>query len=310
MPEEKILIIDDEPDLVQIVKINLELAGYIVKDADNGEDGVRLVKEQRPDVVLLDVMLPDISGNEVCKILKNDPRTCFIPIMMLTARSQVTDKVKGLHSGADDYLTKPFEPEELIARIEMLIRRSKRDLGANPLTGLPGAAFIEERIKKVVEQGTTFAVYYLDCDNFKAFNDKYGYQAGNELLKAFANIIVDSVDKNVDFVGHIGGDDFIIITEPLKIDAVCTKIIKDFDRIMPTFYDEVDLKKGYIQALDRQGNTLKFPIITLSIAVVTNTNFIISNHLQIGEIAAELKKKLKKELKSNYLVNRRTKLNP
>ncbi len=181
---------------------------------------------------------------------------------------------------------------------------------ANPLTGLSGNLLIEERLKEIVNEQLPVAVLYIDLDNFKAFNDKYGFEHGDKALLLTANIINSSLAKfgsssTRDFLGHIGGDDFVVITRPTKAEALCQAIIQKFDEEIRSLYPSEDLDRGYIRVLNRKGEKEKFPIITISIAVVHNRNRNFSNYLEIGEIAAELKKKAKKIDGSVYLIDKR-----
>lgn len=181
---------------------------------------------------------------------------------------------------------------------------------ANPLTGLSGNLLIEERLKAIVHEQLPVAVLYLDLDNFKAFNDKYGFEHGDKALLLTANIINSSLAKfgsatTRDFLGHIGGDDFVIITQPAKAESLCQAIIQKFDQEIRSLYSPEDLERGYIKVLNRKGEKEKFPIISVSIAVVHNRECHFSNYLEIGEIAAELKKKAKKMDGSVYLIDKR-----
>jgi diguanylate cyclase (GGDEF)-like protein len=181
---------------------------------------------------------------------------------------------------------------------------------ANPLTGLPGNLMIEERLKRLVEEQATFAILYLDLDNFKAFNDRYGFEHGDKALLATAGMLSSSLAqfsglKGRDFLGHIGGDDFIIITDAENAENLCRAVIDRFDADILSLYSPEDIEKGYIKVINRQGHKEKFPVMTISIAVITNVHRRFSNFLELGEVAAELKKKAKTVPKSVYLIDRR-----
>lgn len=230
---------------------------------------------------------------------------------MLTSKRQVEDKILGLESGADDYITKPFDLDELTARIKSHLRRAKQAKTYNPLTALPGNILIDEQIKNLVysEKKVVFSVIYIDVDNFKAYNDIYGFLKGDEVLKLLAHILTQVTGKYgaaLDFVGHIGGDDFVIITTAEDIDTICKEIISLFDASILLLYNKKDRKKGYITSKDREGNIKKFLIMTLSIAVVTNQHRDLISHWQVSHIAAELKKHAKSISKSIYVKDKRT----
>jgi diguanylate cyclase (GGDEF)-like protein len=304
----KILIVDDDPDIRDILKIALSEENYEIIEADNGEDAIKIIQTKSPDLVLLDYKMPKLDGRQVCKIVKEDILLQHLPIIMLTAKGDIEDKVEGISSGADDYIVKPFEPKELLARIKMVLRRTERDLEANPLTRLPGNVSILKELTKRLEKKELFAVCYLDLDKFKAYNDKYGFEKGDEVIRATARLIIKAVKsfgKEDDFIGHIGGDDFVIITDPKIVDNICQNIIEEFEKISPTFYNEEDRQRGYIIATDRKGNQEKVPLLSISIGVVTNEYRKIEHPAQIGEIGAELKNLAKRLPRSNYVKDKR-----
>ena len=308
MRKQKILIIDDEPDIRDVLKITLECEGFDVFEAKDGVDGLEKVHKTSPDLVILDYKMPKMDGHEVCQILKKDILLRHMPIIMLTGKGETQDKIKGINAGADDYIVKPFDPQELVARIKMISRRSARDLDANPLSRLPGNVTIMTELEAAISSGKKFAVCYLDLDKFKAFNDTYGFEHGDEVIRETARIILSvtsQLGNKEDFVGHIGGDDFVVLTTPDKIAELCSKIITDFDGIAPNFYNQEDRERGFILAKDRQGNENQIPLISISIGVVTNEYRSISHVAEIGEIGAELKKLAKSNAGSNFVQDSR-----
>lgn len=249
-----------------------------------------------------------MNGYEVCSRLKEGVFTRFIPIIMLTARGRTEDRITGIKVGTDDYLVKPFDLQELKVRVEGALRRTRAQIGANPLTGLPGNPSIEEEIKKRIEGGERFAVLYLDNDNFKSYNDKYGYAKGDKVIQLVAKILRETIERyggEDDFIGHIGGDDFIIITSIQMADRVAMEILSRFDHLIPLEYEEEDRKLGYIKTKDRMGREIKYPLMTISIACVTNANRKITHYAQVSELGAELKKYAKSKPISIYVKDRR-----
>lgn len=308
MFRKKILIIDDSELMVKLITEILQSRDYRVVSASDGSQGLRKVTEEKPDLVLLDIVMPGMDGFEVCKILRENPANNLMPIIMLTAQENEDNKLTGLELGADDYITKPFNPRELLSRICNTLIRIDRNRWANPLTGLKGNLEIQAEINHRIATNRIFSVIYLDIDNFKAFNDVYGYPCGDRAIKITADIITDNIHafgSRDDFVGHIGGDDFIIVTVPGHVDSLCENIIKDFDSKMPGLYGEEDRRNGFITTADRRGVITRYPIMAISIAVVTNESRKLVNHIQIGEIAAELKKKAKTIEGSVYIKDRR-----
>ncbi|WHH61329.1 response regulator [Petroclostridium sp. X23] len=308
MFKKKILVIDDTEFMIKLISDILENAEYEVIKAFSGAEGLLKVRSEKPDLVILDIVMPGMNGFEVCKILRDDESNNLMPIIMLTAQDNEEDKLKGLELGADDYITKPFNPRELISRVRNTLKRIDRNRWANPLTGLRGNIEIQSEINSRIARKELFAVLYIDLDNFKAYNDVYGFASGDRAIKLTADILHDTVKlfgSGKDFIGHIGGDDFVIITIPEQSENIAEAIIEDFDRKILDLYEEKDKKRGYIITTDRLGNHMKFPLISVSVAIVTNEFRILFSSLQVSEIAAEVKKKAKDILGSVYVKDKR-----
>ncbi|MGE5309352.1 MAG: response regulator [Deltaproteobacteria bacterium] len=304
----RILVVDDEDDIRDVLRITLEGEGYEVIEATNGEEGLTAINKQAPDLVLLDYKMPRMTGLEVCQKIKKDLLLRHLPVIMVTGKGEVHDKIDGIDSGADDYIVKPFEPKELLARIRMVIRRTVRDLEANPLTRLPGNVSILNELSQRLAGKELFAVCYIDLDKFKAYNDTYGFEHGDEVIKETARILIKAVQEAGaadDFIGHIGGDDYVIVCSLPESEKISQKIIDLFDFAVPMFYNETDRANGYIVAKDRQGVERKIPLLSISIGIVTNQFRKIDHVAQIGEIGAELKKFAKSQEKSNYVLDQR-----
>jgi diguanylate cyclase (GGDEF)-like protein len=303
----KILVVDDDPDILDLIEATLEDEYEVIK-AGSGQEAISLIKKETPDLVILDYMLPDIEGPAICERLREDPLFLHTPVLMLTGKREVESKVQGLNSGADDYMVKPFSPQELIARIRMLIRRSSINLDANPLTRLPGNVSITRELEKRIKTGEKFAVLYLDMDNFKALNDYYGFERGDEAIKRLGRIIIDVIQKkgdSKDFIGHIGGDDFVIISSPQRAERIAQEIISEFDKASPQFFDEKDRIKGYIETADRSGVKRKFGFPTISIGIITNLYREFHHIAQMAALGAEVKEFAKKYPESKYILDRR-----
>lgn len=306
----QILVVDDDRNLRKIIATNLELAGYDVTAAANGEEALMALEQFQPDLVILDVMMPAMDGYEVARRIRSHPVNARVPIIMLTAKSEVEDKISGFDAGADDYITKPFGPQELLARVKAKIRRVQVDSSLSPLTRLPGNLAIEAELRRRLDSNERFAVLYEDLDHFKAFNDVYGFTHGDEAIQMLASITVDVVRRRGtvrDFVGHIGGDDFLAVTEPDRAEEIARNVIDDFDREIRTLYNEKDLRQGYIETRDRRGALNRFPIMTLSIAIVSNAQREFLNYAQIGEATAELKRYAKSIAGSVFVKDKRRK---
>ncbi len=304
----RLLVVEDDINLRTILKMQLERANYSVATAENGDEALEALAREVFDLVLLDVIMPGMDGWQVCRHIKNDISTANIPVIMLTARSEQEDRIRGLVGGANDYLTKPYELEELLARVRNILQWSRMQRAANPLTGLPGNIAIENELSRRLDLGESFAFMYLDIDSFKAFNDHYSFRRGDEAIKLTASILLSAVSlegSGTDFVGHVGGDDFVLIVASECTEAVVEEIIRDFDHKIPKLYEKEDRERGYIETKDRRGNLTRFPLMSITIAVVQGDG---RQHQHIGEIsqiAAELKSFGKKEAGSNVVWERR-----
>jgi len=303
-----ILVADDDPDVRDILRSLLEPAGFAVIEAADGEAVLTAMRAHPPDLVILDFMMPRMTGPQVCEHLKRDMLLRYVPIIMLTGKNELQDKVAGIFAGADDYLVKPFETQELLARVQMVLRRTVRDLDANPLTRLPGNISIQREVERRMATRELFAVCYLDLNRFKAFNDHYGFKRGDEVIQRTALLLLQVSKASghpQDFIGHIGGDDFILITTADRADAVCAHIIREFDAMVPRFYDEEDRARGYLLHKDRKGQEVKTPILSIAIALVTNERHPLEQIEQIAKIGAELKAYAKQSERSLCVRERR-----
>ncbi|MFN2449910.1 MAG: response regulator [Candidatus Baltobacteraceae bacterium] len=306
----RILVVDDDRNLRKIIQTNLELAGYDVVTAANGKEALDVLDAMQPDLVVLDVMMPVMDGVETAKLIRRHPANTHVPIIMLTAKGEVEDKLAGFEAGVDDYITKPFGPQELLARVKAKIRRVEVDSSLSPLTRLPGNLAIEAELRRRIETQEQFAVLYLDLDNFKAFNDVYGFTHGDEAIQLIAATSVEVVRRRgtaLDFVGHIGGDDFLVVTLPERSEEIAREIIDMFDRDIRKLYNPQDLRQGYIETRDRRGALNRFPIMSLSIAIIGTDRRPLRNYAEIGEAAAELKRYAKSIGGSVYVKDKRRK---
>jgi diguanylate cyclase (GGDEF)-like protein len=306
---ETILVVDDDPDIARFVEVNLRSVGYDVLVAGDGEEALLQADEKRPDLVLLDVMMPRVDGFEVAQRLRRNPRTANTSIIMLTAKALSSDKVLGLTSGADDYIIKPFDPIELLARVKTTLRRAREMRNLSPLTGLPGNIRIQDEIQRKVEDETPFAVLYCDLDNFKAFNDHYGFVKGDRVIQATARALQEAMEefaKADGFLGHVGGDDFVVVMPPDVAETAAAWICQRFDQEVGSFYDREDRERGYVEVEDRQGKLQRFALIAVSIGVATTSRRKFSHYGEAVDVATEMKQFAKRQHGSSYAVDRRT----
>jgi diguanylate cyclase (GGDEF)-like protein len=309
MPKAKILIVDDDPDIRDVLNLSLTQEGYDVLEGANGEEGLALIKSKAPNLLVVDYNMPKMDGPTLCAAVRKDILLSHMPIIMLTGKGDMTDKISGINAGADDYMVKPFEPEELLARIRMIIRRSERDLDANPLTRLPGNVTILNEIQARIDKKKPLAVAYADLDKFKAYNDKYGFTRGDEVIRETARLLIRAVQElghPDDFIGHIGGDDFVFLTTPDKVEIIAQKIIDAFEKLSPEFYSDEDKAAGYIVGKDRKGIEQKFGLLSISIGIVTNEKRELTHVAQLSEIGAELKEAAKAINRSSFVKDKRS----
>jgi diguanylate cyclase (GGDEF)-like protein len=302
-----ILVVEDDPLLARTLEATLCADGFTAQVLSTGEAAVDYALREVPHLVLLDLMLPGIDGLEVVRRLRANAKTAHIPVVILSGRHDIEDKVRAFESRVDDYLTKPYSGDELIARVKAQLRRLQENM-LSPLTGLPGGTQVERAITQKLREPMPWSILYLDLDHFKAYNDVYGFVLGNDLIRMLAGIAIDvvRVDGNLaDFVGHVGGDDFVVITTPERTEAICREMIQRFDRESRRLYSADDLQRGTLIALDRQGSNHAYSLVTLSIAVVTNQLRPFTSIEQVSRTAAELKRKAKALAGSTYVIDRR-----
>jgi len=304
----RILIVDDDQDIARILRFRLEKKGFDCVLASNGLEALERLDTHHPDLVLLDVMMPKMDGFTTCREIRSRNAWARVPVIMLTAKGDTSDKVNGFSEGADDYVVKPFEFDELLARIQMILRRTAENVSANPLTGLPGNNVITRTIEAAIASGRAFAACYADLDHFKAYNDEYGFEAGDGVIKRVAEVLAATLrERGGDsFLGHIGGDDFFFLAGVGVWEDCCREIIRRFDATIAEHYTADHRKAGFIEALSRQGERVRYPMMTLSIGVVTSTHRQFTDAMQVSNLAAEMKKYAKGQPGSAYRVDRRS----
>jgi PleD family two-component response regulator len=301
-----ILYADDHEDMRLMVRAVLASAGHEVGLVPDGRAALAAVQEREPDLLLLDVMMPGVNGLDACRAVKANPFTARIPVLMLTGEGHIESKVEGFEAGADDYLAKPFDPRELRARVNALLRLVRREADRNPTSGLSGGRAIEEEIMRRVEFDETFAVCYLDIDYFKPFADTFGFAAANAVIRGTGAAVIEAVavaGEADDFVGHVGGDDFLIVTGTCRAEAVVREGARRFREVIGRVVGYEALERGAFDGIDRDGMPRQFPIARMSAAVVSVRpgQWISIGHL--GELAADAKRRAKQQGAGTILVN-------
>lgn len=290
----QVLVIDDDPQIAAICVEVLSNQGFEVTRAGSIDEARKLISHHRPDLLLLDVTLPDGDGFAFFEAIKGERASSPLSVIFISARSDTSAKVRALKLGGDDYLTKPFDALELGARVESVLRRRSAEALSSPTTHLPGSAAIEREVQRRLAQKEAFAFCYLDLDNLKAFNDYYGFAKADGVVRQTADLlreVVQQAGDGTEFVGHVAGDDFVFIANTARVDGICRSMIEAFDRIIPLYYDRIDRERGSIEADDRFGERRRFPIMSVSIVAVITDGTV--EHPELARQAAELKNRAK-----------------
>jgi PleD family two-component response regulator len=300
-----ILFADDDESIRVLVERVLLGDGHQVTLMKDGGGALEAVRRREPDLVVLDLSMPVLTGLEVCAAIKGNPFTSHIPVLMLTAQSEVDDKVAGFDAGADDYLAKPFATRELSARVGALLRLVRREGDRNPTTGLPGGRAIQEEIEARVARQETFALCYIDLDNFKPFADTFGFVVADTVIRDSGSVVRAAVETNGeshDFVGHIGGDDFIVVTTGERAEAIARECARRFPDVARRAVGDAAFAAGTFTGVDRDGRVRDFPITQLSTVIleVAPEHWVSTAHL--GAFAAEIKRTAKMSGTGNVVV--------
>lgn len=303
----KILLADDSHAIRFLVSEILTNAGFTVIQAENGQEAIDKTYKENPDLLILDYEMPVKTGFDVVKEVRSRTGYLHTPIIIFTAVTDKSTKLEGLGLDIDDYLTKPADEDEIVARVKLLLKRSKQKMDCNPLTRLPGNPSIQARVEAQIAAGKSFAVLYCDLNNFKSFNDHYGFEAGDRVLKTEAEIITRAAAKAPgSFVGHIGGDDFIVVCPFEYAESVASEIAAETDKAAPTFYNETDRAQGFMTSTNRKGEVENFKFLSIGIGIVHNTKRPLTSFAMVSNIGSELKCLAKQhEDGSFYVMDRR-----
>ena len=292
MGKPRLLVVEDDLDIGNMLKIYFSGMQFDVDVAVRGSDALEKTKQVLPHLIVLDIMLPDIDGYEVCRTLRTNMRTSHIPVIFLTQKDERSDKLQGLELGADDYITKPFDIEELKLRVQGAIRRSERESLTDPRSGLPAGRLIEDQLRRIIRE-KNWALLDARVNNFESFKDVYGFVAGDDVLRFTAMLIgevVDELGTTSDFIGHAGGDNFIVITKESKAEAIKARLKERFDDEVQTHYNFMDRQQGFVNASSADGTTVKVPFMTMSVGIVSPSMQSFSDIREITELAAEARR--------------------
>jgi PleD family two-component response regulator len=291
MSKGRILVVEDDFDISNMLRIYFTGQGYDVQVAPRGTDALTMTRQQLPQLIVLDIMLPDMDGYAVCRELRTTTRTKHIPIIFLTQKDERSDKLAGLELGADDYVTKPFDIEELKLRVQNAIARSDREKLTDPRSGLPSGRLIEDQLRELIRRDD-WAYVDMRITDFDPFRDKYGFVAGDEVLRFTAMLVgevVDELGSPDDFIGHAGNDNFVLITTTDRVEKMTERLATRFDHEVQTHYSYIDREQGGMK-IDEGGGEKMVKLMTLSIGFVTSERDF-SDIREITEAAAEARRK-------------------
>jgi PleD family two-component response regulator len=288
----RILIVEDDQDISKMLRIYFESQGYEALVSEHGGEALNVARKELPNVVVLDIQLPDIDGYEVCRQLRSNLRTSHIPIIFLTQKDDRSDRIAGLELGADDYITKPFDIEELRLRVQNAMKRAYDISLTDPTTGLPSGKLIEEQLKRLMNR-PTWAILYIGINAIDVFNNVYGFIAKDDVLRFTGLVmgeVIDALGTPQDFIGHIGGDDFIIITTLEAVDALKERLETRFANDVATFYDFKTREQGVVNYIDSNGHERQAPLMSLNVGKVSSEDGPFTDIRQITEVAAEARR--------------------
>lgn len=303
-----ILVVDRQPGVIEILATNLKRADFRVISARTGAQALARASREKPDLILLDAILPDLDGVDVCRQLKDEQQTSQIPVIMIGAKAGNEDIIAGIAAGAEDYVAKPFGPSEVVALVEAHLRREERGRNADRLTRLPGSTYITSKIATRIAQGGPFAVMYVDMNSLEGFVGAYGFARGERAIQLLSEAVSETVQLFGgvdDLAGYLGGSRFVVVTTPERAENMCKRIIGEFDTRILDLYQPIDLDRGYVEYERQPGQREQSPIMSVSIAVVTNKRRIISSHVEASVIASELSNYVRRLPGSNYCFDRR-----
>lgn len=295
MPKSRLLIVEDDIDIANMLEIYFGGLHYEVDIASRGSEALEKTRQRLPHLIVLDIMLPDIDGYEVCRTLRTYTRTSHIPVIFLTQKDERSDKLHGLKLGADDYITKPFDIEELRLRVYNAIARSERESLTEPHTNLPSGQLIEDQLRQIIlKEG--WALIDIRLSHFDAFKEAYGFVASDNILRFTAMLIGEVIDEFGtinDFVGHTGNDHFVIITTEECSTAIRGNLVERFSEEILTHYNYLDRQKGYIQYSGAGEVTEQSPVISIDIGVVSPAEHEFTDIREITELAADARRRQK-----------------
>jgi len=292
MNRPRLLVVEDDQDISRMLCIYFEGQNFDVDTASRGTEALDKTRQKLPHLILLDIMLPDFDGYEVCRQLRTQTRTSHIPVIFLTQKDERSDKLQGLELGADDYITKPFDIEELRLRVLNAITRTERERLTDPHTNLPSGKLIEDKLRQIIHR-SGWALIDLRLKEFEAYKEAYGFVASDNVLRYMALLlgeVVDEMGTREDFIGHTGNDHFIVITQEDKAGTISQRLSERFSEEILTHYSFIDRQRGYIKLSGNGGTSRSYPMMSLSFGIVSPSKYQFSDIREITEIAAGVRR--------------------
>ena len=304
---QEIYIIDDDESSLPIFK-ELFKADQEFKFIGVKTEQIDIALKNIPFLIIINEDAIDRNVVELCKKIRTDEDNKITPIIVVSSNADRNHRLEVLKESVEYYIKKPVDTDYLYYTVKNLNRLLNINRRISALTGLPGNVQIHAELKKRIAKKEEFSVLYLDLDNFKAYNDVYGFLKGDEIIEFTAQTILRCIHQlflDDSFVGHIGGDDFIAIVPSIEVDEICQSIIATFDKDVVRFFNEEDLERGYIEVANRKGIMEQFALTSISIGVVIAEKGRFSNILEIGEVGAQVKHMAKSIMGSSYAIDRR-----
>lgn len=289
MNKGRILVVEDDFDISNMLRIYFSGQGYEVQVAPRGGDALQMTRKQLPNLIVLDIMLPDMNGYDVCRELRETTRTSHIPIIFLTQKDERSDKITGLELGADDYITKPFDIEELKLRVQNAISAANRTSQLDPKSNLPTGRLIEDHLRTMMHSDRAWAYIDMKINHFDAFNEVYQFAAADDVVRFVAllmNEVIEELGTPEDFLGHPGRDNFVVITHSRHVDKLKERIVERFNEEVKQHYSFIDRERGYVLVPDDEGER-QVPLMTMAVGSVSTETHQFSDIREITELAAE-----------------------
>lgn len=305
----EIYIIDDDSSSVEVFK-ELFIDEKDYKFISVKTEQIDMALKNIPLLIVINEDSINIDIIEICKKIRKDEDNTITPVIVVSSNNSREHRMKILNESIEYFIKKPVDEGYLYYTIKNLTRLLKTNRRISPLTGLPGNVQIQAELKKNLSRHKDFSVLYLDLDNFKAYNDVYGFLKGDSIIQFTANLIIEAIRQSSmqGFVGHVGGDDYIAIVQDVdNVEELCQQIVARFDKQVKKFFNEEDIERGYIEIANRRGIIEQFPLTSISIAVVVAEKDRFANVLEIGDVAAQVKHKVKNIIGSSYIINKRKK---